>query len=273
MTAKRSRRPVVAIDVGNSQIKAGLFDPLAVGEKSLSAPDRNVSLATDQWDPLKLALWLAPYRPCEVDWFIASVHDGAASELRGWLEQEEASARTHGITFEDIPLKIEVLEPASVGIDRLLGAVAVNRIRTDHRPAVVIDLGTAITVDVISAEGAFRGGVILPGIQMSARALHAFTDRLPEVSLSDEAVPESLIGQSTGTAISSGIYWGIVGALRTLLEELNCEMKQEPEVFVTGGHVERVVEALNFTLTHEPHLVLSGIACVADALGYVEEEG
>ncbi len=73
--------------------------------------------------------------------------------------------------------------------------------------------------------------------------------------------------------MSSGLYWGIVGALRPFLEELNCELKQEPEVFVTGGHVKRVMEALNFKLTHEPHLVLSGIACVAKALGYAKEEG
>ena len=269
MMAKHTSQPFVAIDVGNSQIKAGLFLQPGTGERTLPQPERNVSLGTDEWDPMELALWLAPYRLADVQWLIASVHDGAASKLRTWLEQEEQDVISRWITYADLPLKIDIPDPASVGIDRLLGAVAVNHIRNSDRAAIVIDLGTAITVDVISAAGTFRGGAILPGIQMSAKALHAFTDRLPEVSLS-AGLPESAIGQSTDMAISSGIYWGVVGALRALLDELQDEMNQEPQVFVTGGNVGGVVAALKIALTHEPHLILSGIALVAEVLGRAE---
>ena len=65
----------------------------------------------------------------------------------------------------------------------LLAAVAANRIRTADRPAVIVDLGTAITVDLVSSDGAFQGGAILPGIEMSARALHDYTDLLPRIEM------------------------------------------------------------------------------------------
>ena len=81
----------------------------------------------------------------------------------------------------DLPLEVRLERPDMVGIDRLVDAVAVNRLRDAGRPAVIVDVGTAITVDLVSADGAFLGGAILPGIQMSARAMHEFTDLLPLV--------------------------------------------------------------------------------------------
>ena len=92
--------------------------------------------------------------------------------------------------------------------------------RPPGRPAVVIDVGTAITVDLVSAEGAFLGGAILPGIAMSARALHEFTDLLPLVDMSELAAPPPALGDSTEAAMRSGLFWGAVGAVRQLIEQL-----------------------------------------------------
>jgi type III pantothenate kinase len=107
-----------------------------------------------------------------------------------------------------------------VGIDRLLDAVAANRLRHPAAPAVVVDVGTAITVDLVAADGSFQGGAILPGIAMSARALHAFTDLLPLVDVRELSSPPPPLGTSTVAALQSGLFWGAVGAIRQLLEIL-----------------------------------------------------
>jgi type III pantothenate kinase len=269
MTGK-SIKPSVAIDVGNSHIMAGLFLQDAKKDGLLPQPNRTLLLLTEQWDPVELALWLEPYRPADVDWFVGSVHEEASTDLRTWLDREQGSPAVQLLNFKDLPLMIEIPDPAAIGVDRLLGAVAANRIRPVDRPAIVIDLGSAITVDVISVAGSFRGGAILPGIQMSGRALHAFTDRLPQISVG-QGSPPSAIGRSTDEAISSGIYWGTVGAIRALLTELQAGMSADPMVIVTGGNAVLVVEALEVAVRHEPHLILAGIAIVIEKIRNLEK--
>ena len=108
--------------------------------------------------------------------------------------------------------------PERVGLDRLAAAAAVNRLRSPDRGAIIVDTGSAVTVDLLSADGVFRGGAILPGIDMSARALHEFTDLLPLVSLNELSVPPPALGVSTVTAIRGGLFWGQVGAVRRGIE-------------------------------------------------------
>jgi type III pantothenate kinase len=155
-----------------------------------------------------------------------------------------------------------------VGIDRLVDAVAVNRVRDSRRPAVIVDVGTAITVDLVSADGAFLGGSILPGIQMAARALHHFTDMLPMVNVSDLDAPPSALGTSTESAMLAGIFWSAVGAIRQLTDQL-CDAAGniEPIVFLTGGAGEAVAELLGRETRFMPNLTLSGIAEVAMGKG------
>ena len=97
-----------------------------------------------------------------------------------------------------------------VGIDRLVDAVAVNRLREPGRAAVIVDVGTAITVDLVAADGAFLGGSILPGLAMSARAMHEFTDLLPLVDVSELSEPPPALGTATEEAMRSGLFWGTV---------------------------------------------------------------
>ena len=272
MNADRNK-PFVAIDVGNSQIMAGLFSPKhAVADwNHLPQPNRTLSLQSHDWDPMEFASWLAPKRSADVDWFIGSVCDQASCSLEGWLEREPDKPLTRLLDFTDMTLGIEIPAPASIGIDRLLGAVAANHIRSPDCPCLVIDLGSAITVDVISAQGSFRGGAILPGMQMSGRALHAFTDRLPLIDLSEEP-PLSPVGRSTEEAISSGIYWGTVGALQVLINQLRTELPSDPMIIVTGGNAPLVVEGLEVEVRYEPNLILAGIAIVVDSIRQADRD-
>jgi type III pantothenate kinase len=199
---------------------------------------------------------------------VASVHRAAAEQLvataRG-LKTPGASDRSfHLLTYRDVPLSIDVDSPERVGIDRLLAALAANHLRQSDRPAIVVDLGTAIKVDLVTAAGAFAGGAILPGLSMSARALEEQTDALPHVAIELWHAPPSPLGKATVPAIESGVFWGAVGAVRELVGHLSRGLKTPPDIFVSGGNAPLIVEQLRSSVpspvTHVPHLVLSGIA-------------
>ncbi len=200
---------------------------------------------------------------------VASVHRGASARLEAAVDQlTEHSPRDillRPLSYRDVPLTIRVSEPARVGIDRVLAAFAASRLRPRDRPAIIVSLGTAITVDLLEADGAFAGGAILPGIAMSARALAEDTDALPHVNPERLEKPPAL-GTSTTTAIESGLYWGAIGAIRELISQLSATLTVSPELFLTGGAAwqvsELLTEATDFPIRHVPHLVLAGIALV-----------
>jgi type III pantothenate kinase len=146
------------------------------------------------------------------------------------------------------------------GIDRLVDAVAVNHLREPGRAAVIVDVGTAITVDLVAADGAFLGGSILPGLQMSARALHEFTDLLPLVDISEFSNPPLALGTSTEAAMRSGLFWGAVGSIRQLIDELGRDAGEPPQVFLTGGAGATVAQLLASSARYIVHLTLAGIA-------------
>jgi type III pantothenate kinase len=137
--------------------------------------------------------------------------------------------------------------------------VAANALRDPARPAIVVDLGTALKVHLVSAAGAFLGGAILPGIAMSARALHDFTDLLPLISMRELAGPPPVLGTSTDSAMRSGLYWGAIGAMRELIARLQ-DPQNTAQVYLTGGAAPAVADLLGGEAQHVPHLVLSGIA-------------
>jgi type III pantothenate kinase len=269
----------VAVDIGNSRMKIG---HVARGDrtqktwtpKDLPVPDAAFDLAIDhptgRFDERRLAEWCDANVQDKDKWVVASVHRGATDQLTSavtkWASRAGVECPIHRLTYRDVPIAIHVDEPARVGIDRVLAAFAANHIRQRDRAAVVVDLGSAITVDLVDASGAFCGGAILPGIAMSARALEEHTDALPRVTLDHLEHPPEPIGKSTAPAIEAGLYWGAVGAIRELISQMSKTFSATPDVFLTGGassHVAKLLEAsATYSVRHLPHLVLSGIALV-----------
>ena len=158
--------------------------------------------------------------------------------------------------------------PQHVGVDRLLAALAAARLREAERAIVIVDLGTAITVDLLTAEGVYAGGAILPGIELGARALQQGTHALPFVRFEGEE-PPSPVGQVTAAAIQAGLYWGTVGAVSELITQIARGLNQLPDVMLTGGAATTLAAQLEPTTENQrpwrriqclPHLVLSGIA-------------
>jgi len=252
--------PIVAVDIGNSRIKFGIFE--AVGGTGLPEPlDVFEQAAIADFTQLPALLQQAAAGP--YTWWMCSVNRPAAIRLDQWLEATKKHATLRRLTHDLLPLAVEVQHPEHVGMDRLAGAVGANRIRESSRAAIVIDLGSAITVDLVSAAGVFLGGAILPGIGMSARALHEFTDQLPEIAMHELDEPPLALGKNTADAMRSGLYWGAVGAIRELITRLGADLDVRPQVFLTGGAAPAVAHLLGPDVQHVPHLVLGGIAVAA----------
>jgi len=276
-----SETGLLAIDVGNSQVKFGWFAPqagctseskpseLPIALPLLPQPDvelavSHVDLSRDQF-AAEVGAWLERLPAAEPQRFLASVHKGMAQVVRD-LILRSSSCKLHELTAAALPLEVRVDEPELVGIDRLLCAVAANRLRERERPAVVVSMGTACTVNLIGADGAFEGGAILPGIGMSANALHKGTSALPLLSTAMIDTPGNAVGKSTRAAISSGLVWGTVGAVRELIDRMTQPFDKSPQVFVIGGDATRLAGKLtgpDGPVRHVPNMVLAGIRIAA----------
>ncbi|HEY2840213.1 MAG TPA: type III pantothenate kinase [Pirellulales bacterium] len=252
--------PFVAVDVGNTRVKLGLFAS-AAGEP-LPAPTKKLDLFPKDDAFEQIGDWLAPLAIRDVSWWIGSVERAVAGRLINWLRERGANRLTM-LASGDLPLVVSLPRPDRVGIDRLLSALAANQLRSPEQPAIVVNLGTAITVDLVSAAGAFCGGAIMPGITTSARAMHEFTDLLPLVEMWNLSEPPLPVGTATDEAMRAGLFWGAVGGTRELIARQSAELTIPPRIFLTGGAAPTVARLLTDAAEHVPHLTLAGVALAA----------
>jgi len=277
-TANGPANGLLAIDVGSSRVKLGWFPPagecsselkpsvLPIATPQLPQPEATLAVSHDNQANLwsEIGAWLQEFCPNAPPGYIASVHPAALA-----IVQEMFAHRLLPLTASNLPIEVRVDQPERVGIDRLLNAVAVNRLRQPERPAIIVDLGTANTIDLISPDGAFEGGAILPGISLAASALHTGTAALPQLTAETLDKPPAAIGKSTSAAISAGLYWGMIGAVRELVDRISQECATPPQLFLTGGGAPQLVAHLkeyHQQVRHIPDLVLTGIALVAEEL-------
>jgi len=149
-------------------------------------------------------------------------------------------------------VRLRIDNPAETGADRVANTAAVQQLYGG--PAIVLDLGTATTFDVISSDGDYLGGAIAPGLGISADALTGRTARLPKVDL---VPPSRAVGKDTVSAMQSGLVWGYVGLVKELVSRLKDEIEGKPKVIATGGMADivadwtRVIDIVNGDLTLE----------------------
>lgn len=256
-----TQRQHLAIDVGNTRIKFGLF---LVSEnrphgKLPECVQRTVVLSGEPlpWELLK------SWKSSSANWqtaVIAGSNPDGVKRLQADWPNELGETPLHVTNTAQFPLAILVDEPRRVGIDRLLNAIAVNELRASGRPAVIVDSGTATTVDLVTSEGAFAGGAILPGLALSAKALHEYTALLPLVSVTElgQETPEP-VGLNTRAAIRSGLFWGQLGAVKELIER---EAGPHADIFITGGGGALLTTYLPGA-RFESHLPLQGLVLAA----------
>lgn len=232
--------PHVAIDIGNTRVKWGLCDP--AGRATL----RTASLPEDPeaWDR-ELAVWRsAP--PLDavrgpLTWALASVRPQRAERLIAWLE-----ARGDRVVLlsraAQLPLLVGLEHPDRAGIDRLLDAVAALLHLPRGRGAILIDAGSAVTVDWLDEDHVFQGGAIFPGLDLMAEALHRYTALLPRVQVS-HPVP-ALPAGATIPAMQVGIYLAVAGGIREAVRVYTERARAKPRVFFTGGQASLLAGAM-----------------------------
>jgi len=158
------------------------------------------------------------------------------------------------------PIDLDVDEPQSVGADRVLNAIAAH---ARHKgDLIVIDFGTATTFDVVDFGGAYKGGIIAPGINLSLDALVSAAAKLPRVAIS---APEdsSVVGRTTETQMLIGVYWGYVAMLEGLVTRLKAEIGRPVTVVATGGLAVLFDKNTDVFDAIEPDLTIQGLALLA----------
>jgi type III pantothenate kinase len=246
-------KPDVVVDVGNSRIKLGRCpDGRIVAFSSLS------SRGEGDWEK-QLDTWQIG-KPSS--FAISGVDPTAIASFSEWLRH--SGHRVQPIdSYEKLPIKVMVEIPGRVGLDRLLNAVAANT-RRGEKPAIVVDAGSAVTVDFVDSDGAFAGGAIFPGFRLMTEALHDYTALLPRLEITD--APASALGRRTEAAIHAGVFWSVVGGIDALARELAAQASMRPEIFLTGGDAALIRGALSQPATHWPEMTLEGIRLSAETL-------
>jgi type III pantothenate kinase len=253
-------RPDFVADIGNSFIKWGRCADGAIVEKAYLNPDdpEGWQAQRDAWN-----------RRDPANWAVAGVHPTRRDALMKWLSRNGDTVLLLDAATT-LPLAVRVEKPDHVGIDRLLDAVAANGLRRARVPAIIIDAGSAVTVDWVDAAGDFCGGSILPGLRLMAEALHDYTALLPLLHVHE---PAPLPARSTPTAMQAGIFWAVAGGIRAICEGLAVEHR-DADVFLTGGDAAKLESSLRETLPTAladslrvvPWLTLDGIRLAAEAV-------
>ncbi len=162
------------------------------------------------------------------------------------------------------PIEMDVPEPESVGADRALNAIGAHA--RHGGDLIVIDFGTATTFDVVDFSGAYKGGIIAPGINLSLDALVSAAAKLPRIAIAAPA-DESVVGRTTETQMLIGVYWGYVAMIEGLVARLKAEIGRPVTVIATGGLAVLFDKHTDAFDVIEPDLTIQGLALLAAGSG------
>lgn len=234
----------LVIDQGNTRCKTAVFDE----NDDLLFEDVTNELIIE-----RLSQVIATYKP-DAGILSSVIQDNES--VTAWLKAALPRFTPFSV-HTSIPLKVDYRSPETLGLDRLAAAVGARTL-VPGRTLLVIDMGTAITYDVVSAEGVYLGGNIAPGTRLRFRSLHAFTGKLPlvePVSLFDD------FGKDTVTAVRAGVMQGIVHEVHGYMEHYTAEY---PDLFtfLTGGDLIYFAENLKSGIFVSKNLVLTGLNAI-----------
>jgi type III pantothenate kinase len=253
----RDAEQVLLVDVGNSNTRFGVLRQGAIAHVFRLATES--SRTADEMAALLLPLFeRVGLDPAATTGFIVSSVVPPFNAILVTLAQEIFG--TKAVFIEPgirtgIPIRYD--NPAEVGADRIVNSVAARELY--GAPVVVVDFGTATTFDVVNAAGEFIGGIIAPGVAISAEALFAQAARLYRVDLRR---PDQLIGRTTSTAMQSGIYFGYLGLVDGILNRLRQEVPGLQKVVATGGLGELLAGGSLLIDEVNPRLTLIGLQLV-----------
>lgn len=234
----------VLIDISNSFTKIALATPKRVGAP-LRIPTRDLTRSA-----LKEALGVHAALPAVVASVVPARNSAVTQALTGglcWVGPEI-----------NLGIGIDYPKPVSIGADRLANAVAAGILY--GTPAIVVDFGTAVTFDVVTASGHYAGGVIAPGLNAMTDYLHDRTALLPKVKLRE---PREAIGRSTESAMLAGAVYGYRGLIIEIVRQIRREIPKKPHIIATGGDARLIAGHTKIFSAVDPALTLQGLRIIA----------
>ncbi|QEG42706.1 type III pantothenate kinase [Roseimaritima ulvae] len=244
----------IGVDVGNTRIKCW---PL--GEQSWE-PFQQRSASPD-W-PQDLLRWRGQWAASApaVTWLVASVNAAGGQRLNAALRQHCPADRVQTLSAADVPIETAVQARQSVGVDRLLTSWAAWK--RHGGAAIVADAGSALTIDWTDQQGIFRGGAILPGVQMQLQSLHDHTSGLAaavgpilQSRLTAAPPPPQYPGIDTASAIVTGVYTNIVGTIEAIVGQVEQQSAEPVKLLLTGGDAALLAPLLRREHALAPDLV------------------
>lgn len=258
---------LLAFDVGNTNIVVGLFkgDKLLHEFRLKTEAGRTI----DEYDAILSSLFsraLATKIATQAFKFERAIISSVVPQLTS--EISELIAERFNLTplivgpgtKTGVPIKID--DPRTLGSDRIVNAVAAKHFF--GTPALVVDFGTATTFDYLSAEGAYEGGAIAPGINLSLEALVQHTAKLPQIELT---WPKNAIGRTTVSAMQSGSILGYLCLVDGLITRIEAEKGPIAHIISTGGLGALITEHSTKIQRHDPDLTLKGLRIIAELNG------
>jgi len=252
---------ILAVDIGNTTTMVGIYEAekLTGFYRIASKTNKDVGLPTTADEiGLKIHQLLQIHRKGDVLVEKLVVCSVVPDLIQVYTEMAEKyfKAKTWVLDHEsDLGMKIDVEEPAQVGPDRLANAIAMREIYGS--PAIVVDLGTATTFDVVNDSGDYIGGAIAPGVLTSSAELFRKASRLFPVQLE---MPDKCIGSNTADSMKSGIFYGTLGMIDYIVEKIIAELpKKKVAVIATGGYAEIFSKQSKYIQKVDPVLTLTGL--------------
>jgi len=248
---------LLAVDVGNTNVTFGLFDGerLAADWRVTSHRDRTADeMAVELRDLFALkGLDIGLVTGVVVSSVVPNLNPALIEASRRYLKCEPVMVGPGVKTG----VKVRYESPRDVGADRIANALAAY---TKYGgPIVVIDFGTAVTYDAISAEGDYLGGAIAPGVEISLEALVSHTAMLRRV---EPVAPDSVIGRNTVASIQSGLVWGFVAQVEGMVARMVGELGGKARVIATGGQAALVAGLTHVIEETDPLLTLEGLRLI-----------
>ncbi len=257
--AHRRAEQIVLIDAGNTNTVFGVYRGDELLQHLRLSTDRERT--ADEYGALLLPLFarLGLDLAATDSVLVSSVVPPMNTTMEILAEQYLKTSAVFIESGTRTGMTIRYDNPAEVGADRIVNSVAARELYGS--PVVVVDFGTATTFDVVNREGEYVGGIITPGIGISAEALFSRASRLYRV---DVRKPEVLVGSNTSAAMQSGIYYGYIGLVDGILERLNAEYPDLSTVVATGGQAPLIAGGSKYIREVSPMLTLIGLKLIHD---------
>jgi type III pantothenate kinase len=249
----------LVLDIGNSRIKGALFDGKTLVDSFVSNHPLNQ-------DHLVRFLEGKPLGSV----FISSVNAKAEEGVTSFLKQKKI--HYHLLDYKNLKMIFDVDEPEQLGHDRIANAYGALA-RFPINDCIIVDIGTAITLDFVAKEGRYLGGMIYLGASLCAKALAEFTDKLPLIS---PQKPESALAKTTKTHLQSGIYYGQLGAIERMIAELTLTAlsPSSVKIIATGGGIDEAFadDLQELVDIIDPQLTLVGLREILDETIHKKKE-